>query len=462
MNGTSGIHMMSPYDRVNVSQDFIDNTVNNQALLLKNGYISVGGSFGQYSQSGCFDMSEGSALIGFVNDEPHYVNLVNDSSKLNVDPDYADYITNDDLKTSFSRMTVAIVSGVCDGFKEVIDSTNELFQNETFQEVIAGISIAGIAIGVPLMVLAPEVLLGVLAEFGTLIRAILTVVSVIMAGVVVSDTVNTIISSLNKYEKARMLAKNAVLFLLTISAIKGLSDTRLLTDSKQVSSIARYTTRYTPEELESNESLTKVLKITNKQEALTSLREVSETEALTEFESGIPTDNLNVTRDISEATLKTAERTGKPITKSQAKTIVEEVQASESEISKEGTVVEGIIEKAINKNGSEFGNYQFKDGVDIDLRGKGTYKDALDIAFKKIGIPKDDFTITKWGKDKYGKSFPVEWKAKNGYEVNIDIGHSSSSNAPTIPHIGWQTGGKRGSGGGRRGHIFVDDVPYNR
>ena len=34
--------------------------------------------------------------------------------------------------------------------------------------------------------------------------------------------------------------------------------------------------------------------------------------------------------------------------------------------------------------------------------------------------------------------------------------------APTIPHVGWQTGGKRGTGGGTRGHIFVDDVPYNR
>ena len=114
------------------------------------------------------------------------------------------------------------------------------------------------------------------------------------------------------------------------------------------------------------------------------------------------------------------------------------------------------------KGGSGFGNYQFKEGVDIDSRGKGTYKDALDIAFEKTGIPKEDFTVTKWGKDKYGKSFPVEWKAKNGYEVNIDIGHSPSENAPTVPHIGWQTAGKRGSGGGTRGHIFVDDVPYNR
>ena len=122
----------------------------------------------------------------------------------------------------------------------------------------------------------------------------------------------------------------------------------------------------------------------------------------------------------------------------------------------------GSGESAAYRGGSGFGNYQFKEGVDIDLRGKGTYKDALDIAFDKTGLSKDQFTVTKWGKNEYGKSFPVEWKANNGAEVNIDIGHSPSGEAPTVPHIGWQTGGKRGGSGGVRGHIFVDDVPYNR
>ena len=108
------------------------------------------------------------------------------------------------------------------------------------------------------------------------------------------------------------------------------------------------------------------------------------------------------------------------------------------------------------------GNYRFKKGIDVDLRGKGTYKDALSMAFQKTGMSKKEFNVTKWAKDKYGKSFPVEWRANNGAEVNIDIGHSPNGEAPTVPHIGWQTGGKRGTGGGVRGHIFVDDVPYNR
>ena len=90
------------------------------------------------------------------------------------------------------------------------------------------------------------------------------------------------------------------------------------------------------------------------------------------------------------------------------------------------------------------------------------FQDALDMAFDKTGVPKEDFDVTKWGLDKNGKSHPVEWKADNGAEVNIDIGHSQSSQAPTIPHIGYQTGGKRGQGGAVRGHIFIYEVPYNR
>ena len=112
--------------------------------------------------------------------------------------------------------------------------------------------------------------------------------------------------------------------------------------------------------------------------------------------------------------------------------------------------------------GNNFGKYSFKIGIDIDLRGKGSYKDALEMAYKKTGLSKEKFYVTKWAKNKYGKSFPVEWRAKNGAEISIDTGHSFNSGAPTVPHIGWQTGGKRGTGGGIRGHIFVDNVPYNR
>lgn len=114
-------------------------------------------------------------------------------------------------------------------------------------------------------------------------------------------------------------------------------------------------------------------------------------------------------------------------------------------------------------SGRDFGYYEFKPDIDLDLRGKNIkFDDALDMAFSKTKTPKSEFNVTKWAKDKYGKSMPVEWKAPNGAEVSVDIGHPLQSQAPTKPHIGWQTAGKRGIGGSFRGHIFLDDVPINR
>ncbi|MED0652478.1 polymorphic toxin type 47 domain-containing protein [Aeribacillus composti] len=92
--------------------------------------------------------------------------------------------------------------------------------------------------------------------------------------------------------------------------------------------------------------------------------------------------------------------------------------------------------------------YKFKEDVDLDFRGTGkTYRDSLNEAFIRTGVPRTEFTVTKWGRYANGKSFPVEWRAKNGAEVNIDIGHTK--NGPDVPHIGYQTGGKE-----------VEEEPY--
>jgi RHS repeat-associated protein len=110
---------------------------------------------------------------------------------------------------------------------------------------------------------------------------------------------------------------------------------------------------------------------------------------------------------------------------------------------------------------SNTSSYKFNNEKDYDFRGTGkTYEDALELAFKLTGEPKGNFKVTKWGKDKYGKSFPVEWRSDSGAEVSVDLGHDDP--APSSPHIGYQSGGKRTTGGAVRGHIFVDDVPYNR
>ncbi|MDR3618417.1 MAG: polymorphic toxin type 47 domain-containing protein [Paludisphaera borealis] len=98
---------------------------------------------------------------------------------------------------------------------------------------------------------------------------------------------------------------------------------------------------------------------------------------------------------------------------------------------------------------------------DVDWRGTGkTADDALSEAFSKTGLPPSEFKVTKWGHDQHGKSFPAEWRHPSGAEVNIDFPHVK--NGPDAPHVGWQTGGKRGGGGAQRGHIILDDVPYNR
>lgn len=79
---------------------------------------------------------------------------------------------------------------------------------------------------------------------------------------------------------------------------------------------------------------------------------------------------------------------------------------------------------------------------------------------RRQGYQKIEFEVTKRGRDASGKSFPTEWRHRSGAEVNVDWAHAK--NGPDIPHVGFQTGGKRGDGGATRGHILLDDVPFNR
>ena len=109
--------------------------------------------------------------------------------------------------------------------------------------------------------------------------------------------------------------------------------------------------------------------------------------------------------------------------------------------------------------------YQFKDGIDVDMRGKGSVDDALEEAFKRVQEPKENFYVTKWAeiKNEYGKSVPVEWTStKTQAQISIDPAHINTSNAPQIPHVGYRTGGKKKQGGKIVGHIFVDEVIYHR
>ncbi|WP_420916887.1 polymorphic toxin type 47 domain-containing protein [Paenibacillus thiaminolyticus] len=127
-----------------------------------------------------------------------------------------------------------------------------------------------------------------------------------------------------------------------------------------------------------------------------------------------------------------------------------------------------------NSNGKGTGafNYKPKPGFDLDWRGSGKkINDALNEAFRRTGFNKDEFEVTKWAKNEYGKSVPVEWKGKKGTsaqhaEVNIDYAHDGAfdkngvwNSGPDVPHVGYQTGKGKDK---KLGHIFLDDVPYGR
>ncbi|HEY0464049.1 MAG TPA: polymorphic toxin type 47 domain-containing protein, partial [Polyangiaceae bacterium] len=134
---------------------------------------------------------------------------------------------------------------------------------------------------------------------------------------------------------------------------------------------------------------------------------------------------------------------------------LEAQRQSAAAIAKSTSNVENECKDPAEKNGWRPGPN------DLDWRGNGQdVKDALDEAFQRTGVPREDFEVTRWGHDENGKSFPTEWRAPGGAEVNVDLGHENYG--PGTPHVGWQTPGSRSSGGAERGHILVDDVPYNR
>lgn len=102
--------------------------------------------------------------------------------------------------------------------------------------------------------------------------------------------------------------------------------------------------------------------------------------------------------------------------------------------------------------------YDVKD-VDLDWRDSGkTFEEALQEAFRRTGIKKEQFYPKDWSKDINGKSGVVEWIGPDGAEVSIDAPHKYRG--PDVFHIGFKTSGKGKNR--KKGHIFLDCVPYFR
>ncbi len=94
---------------------------------------------------------------------------------------------------------------------------------------------------------------------------------------------------------------------------------------------------------------------------------------------------------------------------------------------------------------------------DLDWRGtRKTLDDALKEAFKRTGIPIDEFQVTSWEIDEYGKTRPVVWSVMGRGEVNIDAPHTRSG--PDVFHVGYKVYGNKK----KVGHIFLDCLPYFR
>lgn len=96
---------------------------------------------------------------------------------------------------------------------------------------------------------------------------------------------------------------------------------------------------------------------------------------------------------------------------------------------------------------------------DLDWRDSGkTFEEALEEAFRRTGIPKEQFVAKKWGLDINGKSGVVEWKGPKGSEVSVDAPHEIDG--PDVFHIGFKA--LDADDQKIRGHIFLDCVPYFR
>jgi len=92
-----------------------------------------------------------------------------------------------------------------------------------------------------------------------------------------------------------------------------------------------------------------------------------------------------------------------------------------------------------------------------------SFHDAVGEAFERTGVPREQFEVTQWGKTQHGKTVPVEWTAPGGAIVNVDDPTLvPTAEGPQKPHVGYQSPGKRGRGGRRRGHILLASVPATR
>jgi hypothetical protein len=100
------------------------------------------------------------------------------------------------------------------------------------------------------------------------------------------------------------------------------------------------------------------------------------------------------------------------------------------------------------------GGWTFNPKVDANVR---THDEAVAEAFRRTGVPQNEFVPTQVAKTANGKTITVEWTVKSGpnrgAQVNIDDPRIvPTREGPQAPHVGYRT-----PGGAVRGHIFPQE-----
>jgi len=100
------------------------------------------------------------------------------------------------------------------------------------------------------------------------------------------------------------------------------------------------------------------------------------------------------------------------------------------------------------------GGWTFNPKVDANVR---THDEAVAEAFRRTGVPQNEFVPTQVAKTANGKTITVEWTVKTGpnrgAQVNIDDPRIvPTREGPQAPHVGYRT-----PGGEVRGHVFPQE-----
>lgn len=191
-------------DLLRVGGNFTTRSTLNHHSMLTDGRLELCGSFTQEGDACSFD-STGGFTVAFMGkyrsgvhfEDPH------DSQFANIDPDYANYYTDDSPLEMAVRLGESILLGMKDSAEEQIEFSSDALVSEV---AIAGLSVVT-GEAVPFLLLA------------------------VTAGFIASDIADTTESNENMYIKARRYAKDVMDTIIMVSSLKCIRENRTPSES---------------------------------------------------------------------------------------------------------------------------------------------------------------------------------------------------------------------------------------